>query len=571
MEPRTRLHVFLVLAVALGQSEVHQVAAQAVLERPEADSQTLPERTALDDYVQQEDDTFSWKVVSSETSGDMQTFVLTMNSQTWRTEEEVDRPVWQHWISIAVPKEVKSEIGFVFIGGGANGRKAPKGPDERTREIAKTTQTVVAQIHMTPNQPLIFHNDGEGRKEDDLIAYTWVKFLETGDVTWPARNPMVKGVVRAMDAVTEFMASKDGGERKVDKYVVAGASKRGWTTWLVGAVDDRVVGIAPIVIDILNLEKSMSHHFSAYGFFAPSIVDYVEHKLVQMPNHPRMQELFSLVDPYRYRHRLKMPKYIVNAAGDQFFPPDHSRYYFDDLEGEKYLRYIPNTDHGLDNSDALESLLAFYSMILADQKGPVFSWDRPEENIFHITTDDQPEKVVLWQATNPEGRDFRLESLGPEYLSSELEAQEDGSYVAEVAIPEDGFRAFFVELTYDVGASTPLKVTTNVGIVPEVLPFADKDPTLPTSLTLRFLAPNEGIVMLIKAALDSAQMKAVGDDPQLTIDDEATDEGISLALNWIPKGPFRRGAGGIAAYLKQMGCSNFAFQIESGRLAPALK
>jgi len=525
-----------------------------------------PAQTALDEYVHQDDGSFSWEVVSSETTDDMQTFVLTMNSQTWRTEEEVDRTVWQHWITIAVPKNIKSETGFIFVGGGANGREAPKGPDERTTEIAKATQTVVAAVSMIPNQPLIFFNDGQKRTEDDLVAYTWVKFLETGDATWPARNPMVKGVVRAMDAVTEFMASEEGGKREVGKYVVAGGSKRGWTTWLVGAVDDRVVGIAPIVIDILNLEKSMGHHFAAYGFYAPSIMDYVEHKLVQMPTHPRMQKLFALVDPYHYRHRLTMPKLVLNAAGDQFFPPDLSRHYFDDLEGEKFLRYVPNTDHGLGNSDALESLLAFYSMILADKKGPEYSWDQPEENIFRVKTVDKPEKVVLWQALNPEGRDFRLELIGPEYKSTELEAQGDGTYLAAVTVPEKGYKAFFVELTYDVGASKPLKVTTNVGIVPDVFPFADKDPTLPTSLTLRFLAPNQGVVDFIKGALDSPEMQAISEDPQMTSNGEATEKGISVVLNWIPKGPFEKGAVGISGYLKTIGCSNFVFQIESGRL-----
>ena len=530
-----------------------------------------PARTALDDYVYQNDGSFSWEVVKSDTSGDMQTFVLTMNSQTWRTKEEVDRPVWQHWITIAVPKNVKSETGFMFVGGGGNGGKAPDGPDERTQEIARATQTVVAAVHMIPNQPLVFYNDGQRRTEDDLVAYTWVKFLETGDPTWPARNPMVKGVVRAMDAVTEFMASEDGGKRKVDKYVVAGGSKRGWTTWLVGAVDKRVVGIVPIVIDILNLEKSMGHHFAAYGFFAPSIVDYVEHKLVQMPTHPRMQELFALVDPYRYRHRLKMPKLVLNAAGDQFFPPDLSRHYFDDLEGEKILRYVPNTDHGLGHSDALDSVVAFYSMILADKQLPEYSWERPEENIVRVKTAEKPEKVVLWQAVNPDGRDFRLETLGPEYKSSELKAQDDGSFVAEVDVPEKGFKAYFVELTYDVGAPTPLKVTTSVGIVPDVFPFADKDPTLPTSLTLRFTAPNEAIVQFIKGALQSSEMQEISEDPQLTTSGELSDGGISVVLNWIPKGPFEKGAVGISGYLKKIGCSNFVFQIESGRLTPAKK
>jgi PhoPQ-activated pathogenicity-related protein len=374
-----------------------------------------------------------------------------------------------------------------------------------------------------------------------------------------------------MDAVTELIASDEGGKRVVDQYVVAGGSKRGWTTWLVGAVDKRVVGIAPIVIDILNLEKSMNHHFSAYGFYAPSITDYVEHHLVQKRDHPRMQELFALVDPYLYRHRLTMPKFVLNASGDQFFPPDLSRHYFDELQGEKYLRYVPNADHGLDGSDALESLVAFYSLVLAGKEGPNFSWERTAENAFRIKTVDKPQKVTLWKATNPEARDFRIESLGPQYESQVLVDQGEGTYVAEVAVPEDGWTAFFAELTYDVGAPTRLKVTTNVGIVPDVFPFADKDPALPTSLTIHCLAPNEDVVQKIRGSLDSPEMKAVAEDPQLSINGEAAEKGVSIVLNWIPKGRFEKSARAIAGYLEKMGCGKFVFLLESGRLAPPSK
>ena len=39
-----------------------------------------------------------------------------------------------------------------------------------------------------------------------------------------------------------------------------GASKRGWTTWLVGAVDPvRVKGIVPIVLDAINF-VAVEHH-----------------------------------------------------------------------------------------------------------------------------------------------------------------------------------------------------------------------------------------------------------------------------------------------------------------------
>src|SRR5207237_8100873 len=105
---------------------------------------------------------------------------------------------------------------------------------------------------IVPNQPLTFHGDGKPRSEDDLIAYCQIKYLDTGDPTWLPRLPMVKSAVRAMDAVTEFLASEQGGKTAVKRFVVSGGSKRGWTTWLTGAVDPRVVAIIPVVIDVVN-------------------------------------------------------------------------------------------------------------------------------------------------------------------------------------------------------------------------------------------------------------------------------------------------------------------------------
>ena len=60
---------------------------------------------------------------------------------------------------------------------------------------------------------------------------------------------MTKAVVRAMDTVEAFMMSEAGGKLKVNEFVVAGGSKRGWTTWMTAAVDKRVIAIAPLVID----------------------------------------------------------------------------------------------------------------------------------------------------------------------------------------------------------------------------------------------------------------------------------------------------------------------------------
>ena len=65
---------------------------------------------------------------------------------------------------------------------------------------------------------------------------------------------MVKASVRAMDMVSEFSQKNLNGP-EIDQWGVLGGSKRGWTTWLVGAVDpERVKMIAPIVLDCLNFQ-----------------------------------------------------------------------------------------------------------------------------------------------------------------------------------------------------------------------------------------------------------------------------------------------------------------------------
>src|SRR5688572_24425160 len=295
-------------------------------------SLSLAQETALDRYVRQPDATYSWSV-AREVKGDGATqWIVDLKSQTWRTEKDVNRPVWQHWLTIVKPEQATAKRALLFIVGGANGREAPQSAEARTLAIAKATSSVVAELRMVPNQPLIFHGDGVPRTEDDLIAYTWDQYLKTGDETWPARLPMVKSAVRAMDCVQELLASEQGGKLTVEKFVVSGGSKRGWTTWCTAAVDKRVAAVIPIVIDVVNVPECSRHHVAAYGFYAQAIGDYVRHNLTERGEDPRTKLLYEIEDPYSYRDRLTMPKFVVNAAGDQYFPPDSSQFYFGDLQ-----------------------------------------------------------------------------------------------------------------------------------------------------------------------------------------------------------------------------------------------
>ncbi len=524
-----------------------------------AHAEDLPRRTALDDYIEKPDDSYSWKVVSSEAANGVKTVVIDMVSQQWLTEAEVNQPEWRHWLTLTIPDDVTSDVGMLFIGGGRNNEGKPR-PNDRTDAIAKATGTVVAELGLVPNQPLIFHNDGVERVEDDLIGYTWDQFLKTGDPQWPARNPMVKSAVRAMDTMTAYMASDEGGNQTVDHFVVAGGSKRGWTTWLTGAVDDRVVGIIPIVIDVVNADVSMKHHFAAYGFWAPSVGNYVGHKIMERIDDPMLVELYELVDPYAYRHRLTMPKLVLNAAGDQFFLPDSSQFYWDQLRGENYLRYVPNGDHGLNKTDAVESIIAFHTLIAHGKKPPQYSWTINHDGSIQVMTKDKPVEVRLWQASNPEARDFRVETLGREYTSTVIEPGEDGLYVANASTPDKGWTAYFIELTYDVGAATPLKLTTEVKVTPDTIPFEGKPSHLPISVTLVCTAPSK-----TAAGKIAEEAKTLVKNQKFAANGMATHvQGDRLYLNWVPVGDFEIGAKIITGYLDKQECTKFAYQLESG-------
>lgn len=476
--PRTCLFVCASLLLP-GCSKHLPSEATVTVPQEESSSGAGSELTPLDRYVAAPDTNYSYHLVRTIPGDKQTTFVLEMTSQAWLTTKEVDRPLWKHWMILVRPDQVSSSKSLLFISGGANDGKEPKGADGTLAQIAILTKSIVTELKMVPNQPLVFSGETQGRSEDALISYTWDKFLRTGDAKWPARLPMTKAAVRAMDTVTSFCAGPEGGGQKIDGFVVAGASKRGWTTWTTGAVDKRVIAIIPIVIDMLNIEPSMLHHYAAYGFWAPSIGDYTAFRIMDWNGTPQYRSLMHIVEPYQYRQRFTMPKFLINASGDQFFLPDSSQFYFADLPGVKYLRYVPNADHSLRGSDARESLLAFYNAILYQQHLPQLSWKFGNDGSLRVETRDKPSEVKLWQATNPDARDFRLETFGPQWHSTTLDEQSAGIYELKVAAPAKGWTAFFVEFAFPSLSQAPFKFTTAVKVIPDTLPYKFVSPGPP--------------------------------------------------------------------------------------------
>jgi PhoPQ-activated pathogenicity-related protein len=188
-----------------------------------------------------------------------------------------------------------------------------------------------------------------------------------------------------------------------------------------------------------------------------------------------MAAVNAIEDPlnYRGRPRMQIPKFIVNAVGDEYFPPDNTKFSYHLLPGSKRLRMLPNSRHSTAGTDLNETMTAWYDMVIKGRTVPDYSWTLRDDGALIVNAGSvKPSQVLLWQGTNPKARDFRVDTLGASaFTSSPLQPQADGAYIGAVAKPATGYTAYFVELTYPSGMKFPLKFTTEVYVNPDTFPY----------------------------------------------------------------------------------------------------
>ncbi len=432
----------------------------------------------LKDYVMAGDDAFRYTVVETNKGKRWTEYKVRMISGTWLTELEVDTPEWWHWLNIIVPDEIRETESMMIIGGGSRNDTVPIQTDGWLIEAAIATGSIISYVSNIPFQPIDYKGDQKGgRYEDDLISFGWRQYLESGasedKLEWLARFPMTRAVVRAMDVVQELSES---GSMPVENFFVTGASKRGWTTWTTAAVDDRVMGIAPIVIDLLNIVPSFNHHWRCYGAWSPAVDDYVNEGIMDWLNTEEFKGLLEIVGPYTFKDQLTMPKLLLNATCDEFFVTDSWQFYWDNLKGENYLQYVPNGNHGLRGYQPI-SLISFYHAAITDATIPEFSWSVSNDTI-HMKVDPESDYVIRkWEVINETDRDFRIYVIGEEAWQMEaLETESDGSYAIHISKPESGYKAALVEIIFNPESDFPLTFTSGTLVTPDQYPFAPFEP-----------------------------------------------------------------------------------------------
>jgi PhoPQ-activated pathogenicity-related protein len=437
-------------------------------------------RADLAGYVAEKDTSYSWTTVLT-SEGDPDSPIryaeLRMVSQTWRGIE------WKHRMAVVCPLQPQTTSHALLIISGGSWREGQEQPklDKESREfklavtIARACGMPVAFVMHVPFQPMF-----GGLKEDQIISKTFDEYLKTGDEEWPLLLPMTKAAVRAMDTVQDF--TRKEWKLDISKFIVTGASKRGWTTWLTGATDKRAVAIAPMVIDVLNMAKQMKHQKETYGGYSEEIGDYTRLDLMDRLDTEEGKKLLSLVDPYAYRKRLTMPKLILLGTNDRYWTLDSLNLYYDDLEGEKYILYVPNVGHGLNDMVRVVSSVSAFALKAAGKlEFPRFSWDlRDQADALLLTmrSDVKPSSVSAWVTESPT-KDFRDARWRQEVIEPAGE-----KYEYTLKQPEKGFAAVFGESVYEIKGRM-IYLSTNVRIVGTQPASPDSSPKPSAALRTR--------------------------------------------------------------------------------------
>lgn len=397
--------------------------------------------TALQAYIHNTDKSFKWEIQEKTQVEDIGLYRILFTSQQWKGAD------WVHEMIIIVPDNLEYSDALLFITGGHVKEGKPsvhKWNDDLVvafANVAKTNKAIAAILWQVPNQPLY-----DNLTEDALISYTLHNYLNDGDFTWPLLFPMTKSAIRGMDVVQNF--AKKEINKKVNHFVVSGASKRGWTTWLTGANDERVKAIGPMVIDVLNMPVNVDYQKEVWGDYSIEIQDYVDLGIAQQLGTPGGNELVKMIDPYSYRKSLTMPKMIFMGTNDPYWPVDAVKNYIDSIPGNNFICYTPNAAHNLgDKKKAFATLSAFFGTTITNGDYPVCDYSISEKDgKIILTVKSTPEilrDAIVW-SSDSEDQDFRDE----EWTSQSLDAAGKAEITVDIDYPESGFKAFYVDLKY---------------------------------------------------------------------------------------------------------------------------
>ncbi len=442
----------------------------------------------------------------------------TFTSQMWPAGvDTIEGEGWVHSITIAVPRKLHNipETALYFSDGGDNDRpgdylkqfimlarlKSNSSNSERSFNpvaimdlLIQHTNTIIVYQQQIPNQPYTLLDAPETElSEDRLLAETLVRAVNDdgkGAVTpentllFPMAQANIAGIYRA----SEFINSKISSDAPIKHFIVGGASKRAWAMWLATAFDQGtdnnarhlISGVVPVAM-IQHFPETLKAIKKSYCHFPKPLAPFTDRHIFQellSPYNDRYNRLFEEIDPYTYLKNKRFDNVrtlVIHPSSDHYFIPDSTQYYYPDLRGERHIMVIPNIGHGgaIPAINYLYGALTNITAMAHDQALPshLEEYDR-YNNMLSVHTENKPDHVYVWSASNTGARDFRLEST--EFKRQEIlpviNLNDSQTYQWQADSTQKGWTAFFMEMHYNAPNAKPFVLSTQVYITPDRYP-----------------------------------------------------------------------------------------------------
>jgi PhoPQ-activated pathogenicity-related protein len=302
---------------------------------------------------------------------------------------------------------------------------------------------------------------------------------------------MTKASKRGLDTIAEFAKVRVPGS-DIQKFIITGASKRGWTVWSLAAVDRRVVAMIPMVFSMINIDDAtmFRHQQNMDGGWSFAFQPYWRENLTQELFNPKTTRLWDVEDVYRYKERFTLPLLEMVSSGDEFFLLDDNHNWWNDIPDPKWLMMLPNAEHIMAPHylQILETLLSFITSVVDDVRIPTVSWTlgttATDGPFVRLVTDIPPNVVTAYTAVtlpNDTRRDFRLfsqepgnedASFHPVVWRHNITVQDlgNGEYYAEVEAEEGEWTGLFIEGEWEGPTGQRMVFTSQVNIAPNTYP-----------------------------------------------------------------------------------------------------
>ncbi len=392
---------------------------------PERDKQQESEEKIdysqfLSKFVTKSDSNYKFEVIEEKQGEGYKAYILDFTSQSWHPEKTVP-PVWRHWLTVIVPKQRVKDIGMLVL---TNGFSTPETPMSEIPpyfiSLAVSSKSVVAILEGFPRDKVgIYKTPTQVTNLElpEFASWSLKQYFETHDPSWIVFCPLVKTVVRAMDATQDLLLKNLRSEIPLKEFVLC-ADTPYFVPWLVPPVDNRVIGLISINTSSFHFEQQIKRMFMDEIALPNFFAEMDDAGLLPLLETEDGENLLKIIDPYYYRESLKIPKLVVSLNNNQWqdmiylseqtvseIPDPVYWLIYPQLQLSREYAFLPQqtlynfsspSRTNLRIYDFKDTIQVFYQRLLGQRNMPVFQWEFSQKGECRIKVSEDIIECRIW-------------------------------------------------------------------------------------------------------------------------------------------------------------------------------